>query len=80
MFVCNKFPDVASEKTDLYGPFWVYATLVFCLAISQNIYAYASKPADAKFQYTVAYVPSAFAIIYSFGFVVPVIFNFMLKV
>lgn len=80
LFICNNFPDVAGNKTDLYGPFWIYATLVFSLAISQNIYSYASKPENAKFQYTVAYIPPAFAIIFSFGFVVPLIFNFMLSV
>lgn len=80
IFVCNNFPEVDSDKTDLYGPFWIYATMAFTLAISQNIYSFLSRPEGMKFIYTVNYVPSAFAIIYSFGVFVPLAFNFLLKV
>ena len=80
LFICNNFADISPDKIDLYGPFWTYTTLVFALAISQNIYSYASMPEGTKFNYTVSYIPPAFAIIFSFGFVVPVIFNFMLSV
>jgi hypothetical protein len=77
IFVCNNFPEVDSDKTDLYGPFWIYATMAFTLAISQNIYSFLSRPEGMKFVYTVNYVPSAFAIIYSFGVCVPLAFNFL---
>lgn len=36
VFIFNKFVETASDKTDLYGPFWIYCTIVFSLAVSQN--------------------------------------------
>ena len=67
------------KRPDMYGPFWIYATIVFALALSQNTYSFLTKPEHTKFVYTISYLPQAFAIIYVFGFVFPVIFNLLIR-
>ena len=75
----KKFKLIGPNKIDMYGPFWIYATMVLSLAVSQNIYSYLTRPAHTKFVYTISYVPTAFAIVYVFGFIVPIIFNIVIR-
>jgi len=35
-----KFFEINNGKADFYGPFWIYATLIFSLAASGNISGY----------------------------------------
>lgn len=44
MFFAGNFNDVDPKKTDLYGPFWILATEVLSLVLSQNLYSYFSRP------------------------------------
>lgn len=74
----KKFRHTA-RKVDFYGPFWIYATLVFSLAASQNLYSFLSRPEHTRFKYTIEYVPKAFAVIFVFGFSVPILFNLLLR-
>lgn len=75
----RKFRLIGPGKIDMYGPVWIYATMVLSLAVSQNIYSYLTRPAHTKFVYTISYVPTAFAIVYVFGFLVPVLFNIIIR-
>lgn len=63
------------EKPDLYGPFWIYTTLVVVLAILGNLARYIDKINDGdtetEFQYDFNYVPVAATLIYSIGFGLP---------
>lgn len=34
------FQPLAEQKPDLYGPFWIYATLVFIIAVAGNMSGY----------------------------------------
>lgn len=63
------------EKPDLYGPFWIYTTLIIIIAISGNISRY-MEMGDDKFTYNYNYIPVAATIIYSLGLGLP----FLLKV
>jgi len=75
----KRFNELTRGRIDFYGPFWIYATLVFALAVSQNTYSYLTKPKDAAFEYTIAYVPNAFMIVYIFGIFMPIFFNLVIR-
>jgi hypothetical protein len=34
------FHQLAEDKPDLYGPFWIYTTLIFIVAVTSNMSAY----------------------------------------
>ena len=78
-FISDKFNSVSPEKTDLYGPMWIYCTMVLSLTVSQNLYALWTRPEGSHFVYTIGYVPNAFAVVYAFGLLLPVLFNFVLR-
>ena len=75
----KNFKEVGPNKIDMYGPFWIYATMVMSLAISQNIYSFLSRPEHSKFQYTIEYVPQAFMIVFLFGLMIPIVFNVIIR-
>ena len=61
--------------------------MVLSLTISQNLYSILSRPEvqwrlskGAKLKYTTGYVSNAFAIVYSFGLIIPICFNFILRI
>lgn len=75
----KKFREVSLNKTDLYGPFWIYATIVFSLALSQNFYSFLIRPEHTAFKYTIEYVPKAFMVVYIFGLGIPIFFNLIIR-
>lgn len=50
---------------DLYGPFWIYSTLAFCLGAVPNIVAYQNS---TQFSYNFEFVAFALGLIYTEGF------------
>ena len=58
----TKFQQLAEKTPDLYGPFWIYATLVFLVAVAGNLSSYVNHPHEiTKFKYNFNFVPlSAF--------------------
>jgi hypothetical protein len=42
------------DKPDLYGPFWIYTTVIFLLAIVENINNYFDSETDERIVYDVA--------------------------
>ena len=79
VFRFHRFNELCARGTDFYGPFWIYATIVFSLAVSQNLFSLLTKPEHTRLVYTIDYVPKAFGIVYVFGVFVPVFFTFILK-
>lgn len=75
----KKFNELSDRRIDFYGPFWIYATIVFTLAVSQNFYSFLTKPIDQGFEYTIGYVPNAFMIVYVFGIFMPIFFNLIIR-
>lgn len=53
----TNFQPLAEKKPDLYGPFWIYATLVFMVAVAGNISNYIAHPDKAVFKYNFSFVP-----------------------
>ncbi|XP_032230083.1 protein YIPF1 [Nematostella vectensis] len=56
---------------DLYGPFWVCATLVFTTAIAGNLASYLVHTGDHEWVYDFHKVTLAAAAIYAYAFLVP---------
>jgi len=76
----NNFFDILQGKPDLYGPFWIYTTLIFALAAAGNFSGFLASLSDEKsFQSHFDFVPIATGVIYGFGIVVPVVFTFLLR-
>lgn len=73
------FNRISEYKNDLYGPIWIFATIVFTICVSQNFYSYLIRPAGQKFEYSISFLPNAFMIVYVFGFMVPVCFSMIIK-
>ena len=73
------FFEILDGKPDLYGPFWIYATLVFSLAASGNISGYLSTPAGFKFTYNFDFIPSASSLLFGVALIVPITIYVVMK-
>ena len=58
----NDFLDIVSEKPDLYGPFWIYTTLIYVIAAGGALSYYFTNAVNNYFQ---LFVPVAGSILYS---------------
>ncbi|XP_016341732.1 protein YIPF1-like [Sinocyclocheilus anshuiensis] len=61
------------SNPDLYGPFWICATLVFAIAVSGNISSFLVNQGQPKFRYVPDFskVTMAATAIYSYAWLVP---------
>lgn len=66
----NSFFNIAVDHPDLYGPFWIYTTLIYVIAAGGALSFYFTNSINNYFQ---AFVPVAGSILYSFGFGFPLI-------
>ena len=66
----NLFFNTANDKPDLYGPFWIYTTLIYVMAAGGALSYYFT---DNKNNYFQSFVPVAGSILYSFGFGFPLV-------
>lgn len=64
----QKFYGLYQKKPDLYGPFWILATLVVILTISGNLSRYLETDDKTKFSYTFNIVPISISVL--FGIVI----------
>ncbi len=60
----------------MYGPFWVYTTLIFTLAAAGNLSTYLSTGTAT---YNFSYVPQAASFVYLFGFGFPIVICYMMR-
>ena len=65
----SKFYEEASNNPDLYGPFWIYTTLIFVIASGGSLSKYFNG--DNSKNYFQSFVRSAGSLIYIFGFGLP---------
>lgn len=56
-----KFYDISEKSPDLYGPFWIYTTLVFIIAAAGSLSRYIQKQSTTNFFQE--FVPIAAAIV-----------------
>ena len=59
----KRFFALYKDKPDLYGPFWIYTTLVVILAITSNFQHYLES--SDEFAYDFRFVPIAALVVYS---------------
>lgn len=64
----QKFYALYHKKPDLYGPFWILATLVVILTISGNLSRYLETEDKKDFSYTFHIVPISISLL--FGIVI----------
>ena len=65
----SKFYEEASNNPDLYGPFWIYTTLIFVIASGGSLSKYFNG--DNSKNYFQSFVRGAGSLIYIFGFGFP---------
>ena len=68
-----------SEKPDLYGPLWIYATMICFLFISGNITRYIESEGD-DFTYTFNLIPVASILLLCVGVGLPLLIKVLLNV
>ena len=73
----NSFFDIAVEHPDLYGPFWIYTTLIYVIAAGGALSYYFTNSVNNYFQ---AFVPVAGSILYFFGFGFPFVMWLCLRI
>ena len=72
----SRFHQLYKDKPDLYGPFWIYTTLIIMLAIAGNLSRY-FQMGSAGFTYNFNFIPVAATVLYSMALGLP--FNYSLK-
>ena len=65
------------EKPDLYGPLWIYTTLIIILSISGNFSRGLAMGDD--FTYNFRFIPIAATVVFSVGFGLPLMLKFLMK-
>jgi len=78
--VSTKFQELAEKTPDLYGPFWIYTTIIFLVAVAGNLSNYLNAPNTSKYEYNFSFVPMSAFYIYGFGFGLPILLSFMMKI
>ena len=73
----NVFMEIADSNPDLYGPFWIYTTLIYVIAAGGALSYYFSNSSKNYFQ---MFVPVAGSILYSFGFGFPLALWICMKI
>ena len=73
----NDFMEIAEKTPDLYGPFWIYTTLIYVIAAGGALSYYFTNAVNNYFQ---LFVPVAGSILYSFGFGFPLALWLCMKV
>ena len=64
------------DQPDLYGPFWIYTTLIYVIAAGGALSYYFTNSVNNYFQ---AFVPVAGSILYTFGFGFPLLMYLCMK-
>eukprot|EP01017_Pseudomicrothorax_dubius_P026179 TRINITY_DN2900_c0_g1_i12.p1 TRINITY_DN2900_c0_g1~~TRINITY_DN2900_c0_g1_i12.p1 ORF type:complete len:203 (+),score=43.08 TRINITY_DN2900_c0_g1_i12:166-774(+) len=81
-FIPNRphfFPTIQSNP-DVYGPFWIYTSLIFMLAVASNLNYIVQKKSGDPYNFDFNCIGFATSVIYSFGFILPLILNFILNI
>lgn len=51
------FSEAVASNPDMYGPFWIYITLIFLISLSTNFTGYVLAADREKFAYNVHFIP-----------------------
>ena len=75
----KSFYESIEINADLYGPFWIFTTIIFLIALIGNFSSYVHAEDKTKFVYDYNHVPHAIFIIYGFGFGAPIVLWIIMK-
>jgi hypothetical protein len=67
----SRFYNLIEKKPDLYGPFWIFTTLIFVISASGSMTKYLQGITNED--YFQQFIPKAAYIIYGIGFCLPII-------
>lgn len=76
--VGDRLAQAIGDRPDLYGPFWIYTTLLFLLAFAENMHNFIAVGYE-DFQYDFENIPHTFFTIYGVGFGAPLVLAFIMK-
>ena len=75
----KSFYQSIEVNADLYGPFWIFTTIIFLISLIGNFSSYIHAEDKEKYVYDYNHVPHAIFIIYGFGFGAPLILWLIMK-
>jgi hypothetical protein len=55
----RNFHLLIENNEDLYGPFWIYTTLIFIVSVCGNLSAYLNMQNKEDFRYNLQFIPNA---------------------
>ena len=67
----KNFINLVEKKPDLYGPFWIYTTLIFIVSCAASLTKYIQGATEED--YFQKFIPLAMSVIYGIGFCLPII-------
>ena len=73
----RRFHDLFKPKPDLYGPFWIYTTLIIVLAIAGNLSRYFQM--REAFSYNYDFIPIAATVLYSMALGLPAALKLLMR-
>ncbi|KAL4511963.1 hypothetical protein ABPG72_012808 [Tetrahymena utriculariae] len=80
LFLTPPFEEVMGGQPDLYGPFWIFTTIIALVSISANICDYLNNIGnDTQFKYRYDFVPVAATLIYGVGIICPTLLWVIVK-
>ena len=74
----KNFINLVEKKPDLYGPFWIYTTLIFIVASAASLTKYIQGATDED--YFQKFIPLAMSVIYGIGFCLPFIVKVLMYI
>ena len=74
----KNFINLVEKKPDLYGPFWIYTTLIFIVASAASLTKYIQGATDED--YFQKFIPLAMSVIYGIGFCLPLIVKVLMYI
>jgi hypothetical protein len=66
----NDFFNVVENKPDLFGPFWILTSLIFVITVAGNLSMWLKCSGNC---YDFRFVPVAASLVYSVGFIIPLL-------
>lgn len=75
----RNFSELAENKPDLYGPYWISTTLILLTIILGNLSRYIMSESKDHFYYEFNFISIATLFFYGFGFGLPIFLFFLSK-
>ena len=76
----NKFQETIEKNPDLYGPFWIYTTLILVIASCGSLTIFFERKSNStKENFFQKFIPIAASVIYIIGFGLPILLTFLMK-